>query len=422
MDAKTREYRQARQNFFTRHGSSWPGTLSDPYDILPPLALPRNEVALLMQAASDLAAIYQRTLPLLETLSDQALLEMGVPPSSLNVVRCRLPGVAGTVIGRFDFARTPAGYKLLEFNADSPGLLVETFCLNDALCREAGKVDPNEGGEQLLSVALLDAIRAGQRYVGTGEQQSNTFVTACGRYSRDTDVARYLVGVLQQHTLVGARYAAIEELCIDGSGLYDPQGRRIDVLLRVLPLHFFRDRLPWRSGLAPPIDADVEQTLFTLLETRRLAVINPPSSLLFESKALQVVIWGLFEGRLYFDDRERALIEAHMLPTYLDPPTTREPHVVKPVLGAEGDTVSLVNTELGLSTRAECTSYADQAMVYQQYVELPEMELLTELGPKVLQLVASCFVVAGRPIGVCMRAGGPITDDSAWVQPVCVAD
>ena len=274
-----------------------------------------------MQAASDLAAIYQRTVPLLDTLSDEALVELGVPASTLNVVRCALPDVAGTVVGRFDFARTPAGYKLLEFNADSPGLLVETFSLNAAVCREAGQVDPNEGGEQLLGQALHDAVLAGRRYVGLGEQQTaNTVVTACGSYARDTDVARSLLSGLQR-AAVGARYAPLEELSIDGSGLYDPQGTRIDVLLRVLPLHFFRGRLPWRRAPAPSFDAgsetgDSEETLYELVEKRRLALINPPSALLFESKALQVVIWGLFEGDLYFDDRERALIAAHMLPTY----------------------------------------------------------------------------------------------------------
>ncbi|HJY79864.1 MAG TPA: glutathionylspermidine synthase family protein [Candidatus Binatia bacterium] len=427
MDARTQQYRQARQDFFARYGALWPGTVADPYDILEPIALPRAEIALLLQSAACLAAIYQRTAPLLRTLSDEALLELGLPPATLKVVRCILPGVADTVVGRFDLARTLDGYKLLEFNADTPGLVVETFSVNHTVCQEAGKVDPNEGGEQILSEALRDAVRAGLKYVGTGEQQrANIVVTACGRYSRDAGIAGYLVKLLQQYDPMRTQYTPIEELSIDNNGLYDPQGKRIDVLLRVFPLQFFRNCLSWRGSSAQPIDtgaeADCEEGLFNLLKRRRLAVINPPSAFLLESKALQVVIWNLFEERMYFNSSERLLIEKYMLPTYLDPPSAREPYVVKPTLGAEGDSVALVNPALGSVRRALCTTYADQSMVYQRYVELPEMEVLTELGPQVLQMLTSCFVISGRPVGVCIRAGGAITDETAWVLPVCMAD
>ena len=99
-----------------------------------------------------------------------------------------------------------------------------------------------------------------------------------------------------------------------------------------------------------------------------------------------------------------------------------EPYVMKPALGAEGDSVSVVNPSLGSVTRAACSTYSDQTMVYQRYVELPAREMRTEVGPRLLQMIASCFVIAGVPVGICMRAGGAITDDSAWVLPVCVAD
>ncbi len=380
-----------------------------------------------MQAAAGIATIYKRTASLLRTLPDQALLEMGLPSVVLKVVRCSLSGTPHTVFGRLDFARTLDGYKLLEFNADNPGLVVETFAVNRAICLEAGRIDANDGAEQVLIDVLRDAVGAGRDYVRVEpSQRASVVVTASGRYSSDTGVARYLCSLLEQGDPSFARHVALEELSIDGDGLYDQSGERIDVLFRVTPLQFLEGRLSRRGTANRSLDAggeaDSGTALFDLVERRRLALINPPCALLLESKALQVVIWNLFETGTYFNKPECSLIEKYMLPTYLDPPSSGEPYVVKPALGAAGDTVAVVNPLTGSITRAAGTTYANEIKVYQRYVELPELAALTELGPRLLRTVSSCFLVGGLPLGVCMRAGGVITEESAWVVPVYLSD
>jgi hypothetical protein len=52
-----------------------------------------------------------------------------------------------------------------------------------------------------------------------------------------------------------------------------------------------------------------------------------------------------------------------------------------------------------------------------QFVPLPTRNLMTEHGVRTLHLVASCFLVSGRPSGIIFRAGGEITGDDAWVVP-----
>jgi len=156
------------------------------------------------------------------------------------------------------------------------------------------------------------------------------------------------------------------------------------------------------------------------VEQRRLAIINAPFSFLLQSKALQAVIWNLFESGQYFAEDERRLIERYMLPTYLDPPADNTAYVVKPVYGAEGDTVKVVTPGGGVVDKSVYTSYSDQVMVYQKYVDLMPSEMMTEYGPRTLHVVTSCFLIAGKPSGICMRAGEAITDESAWVLPVCI--
>src|SRR5271157_2989464 len=185
MDALLPEYRRARQEFFVRHGARWPETLADEFDILAPCTLSRAEADEILNATASLARIYDRAAQLLRRLSDEALLEMGVPGYLLPTVRCAIPGMADCVIGRFDLARTEHGYKLLEFNADVPGFMVEAFSVNTAVCRHVGKEDPNECGERELAQALTDAVQAGINYVGKIEgEHANVVVTSVGHYRR----------------------------------------------------------------------------------------------------------------------------------------------------------------------------------------------------------------------------------------------
>jgi len=416
MDALLREYRRSRLKFFARYGARWPETLADEFDLLAPCELGRAEADEILNATASLARIYGRAAQLLRRLSDGALLQMGVPGYLLPTVRRTIPGMADCVIGRFDLARTEHGYKLLEFNADVPGFLVEAFSVNTAVCRHAGKEDPNECGERDLVQALTEAVQAGIKYVGRIEgEHANVVVTSGGRYPRDRAMAEYLCRLLEAFP---AQYAPIESLGIDAGGLYDPSGSRIHVLYRFFRLQLIRNELFRPRGTS--VEPEMGGLVLRFVERRRLAIINPPFSFLLQSKALQAVIWNLFESGQYFAEDERRLIERYMLPTYLDPPPDNTAYVVKPVYGAEGDTVKVVTPAGGVVGQSVYTSYSDQLMVYQKYVDLMPSEMMTEYGPRTLHVVTSCFLLAGKPSGICMRAGEAITDESAWVLPVCI--
>ena len=266
------EYCKAREDFFSRRGAAWPGTLYDPFDILAPRGLTRAEVREILDAAAGLSRIYASAADLLRRLGDQALLEMGVPPYVLRVVRCAIPGLADCVIGRLDMVRKDGDYKLLEYNADVPGLLVEAFSINSQVCLDAGVSDPNASHELLLARELARAVGAGLRHVGrSGGEDGNVMVAFSRGSRRGEGLARHVCGLLAD---VLPRYAPLETLAIDCDGLYDAQGRRIDVLYRILPLHCFRDGLFRREdGIVPQMGGVV----FDLVQRRRLALINPPS-------------------------------------------------------------------------------------------------------------------------------------------------
>jgi glutathionylspermidine synthase len=410
------KYQCARRDFFVRHGARWTGTLADEFDVLAPCLLSRAEAGEILNAAGSLARIYNRAAQLVRRFDDGALSVLGVPPHLLRFVRCAIPGMADCVVGRFDLARTEEGYKLLEFNADVPGLIVEAFSVNTEVCRDAGKRNPNDESEQILIRALSGAVVAGLEYTGkNSHEETNVVVTSVGRYLRDRAVAEYLCRLMESFS---AQFAPIETLSIDENGLYDPKGKRIDVLYRVFPLQFIRNGIFRGRGM--PADPEMGGTMLRLVEQRKLAIINPPFSFLLESKALQAVIWNLANSEACFTSDERKLVTRYMLPTYFDPPSDNSTYVVKPVYGAEGDSVRVIGANGTVISQAGCTTHSGQSMVYQKYVAVPAPKLMTEFGRRRLHVIMSCFLISGTPTGICQRAGESITEESAWVQPTCM--
>lgn len=411
------EYRRARESFFARRGAAWPGTLYDAFDILAPYELQRAEVNGILQAAAALGRIYESAAGLLRRLPDEALVEMGIPVHVLPSVRCSISGVFDPVIGRFDLARTEGGYKLLEYNADVPALIVEAFSINAEVCSDLGCINPNASHERLLSRALKKAVTAGFENVRKRVQQRGKVVVASARgCRRDQDIAQYMCRLLSP---LEADHALIESLSVGADGLYDQSGRAIDVLYRIFPLQCIRDGL--FRGKRTDLHSEMGGEVLQLVRDRRLALINSPFAFLLECKALQALIWNLCASGHYFGEAERHLIERYMLPTSLDAPVDGTAYVMKPAYGAEGDTVKIMTSEGTVMHNADCTTYADQPMVFQKYVKLPREEIMTEYGVRSLSLLTSCFLISGTPAGICMRAGEAITDESAWVLPVCVA-
>jgi glutathionylspermidine synthase len=200
-------------------------------------------------------------------------------------------------------------------------------------------------------------------------------------------------------------------------GLYDGEGRRIDVLYRqTYPLeHLVEDRSP--DG------TKVGVQLLELWKNREVALINPPSAFLLQSKAVQALIWGLYEeGNPFFTEEERQWISKHFLPTYLDEEYFLDQQIMyvqKPAFGREGDTV-VIKSGNGEPIVADIEqTYKDETPVYQQYVPLPETVVKTINGYETVKLLHTCFLINGKAMGIGLRAGGMITNNLSSCLIIC---
>lgn len=407
------EFRRARERSFERYRSRWPGALADPYDLLEPLTLDRASVLAIETAAAAIGAIYARVLPLLHNLSGETLDALGVRSDALELTRTRVPGFDVPLLARLDLAQTPNGVKLLEYNGEAPGLVVETFGLNALECADAGLRDVNAAAPDALATAVCAELQRAIESVGGPTERALAVFGYDVRSDRGRAAARYLAHLARTSLDVRVSDVPIESLSLADDRLRLQDGSPVTVLWRPCSIRYLGASL---SGSQMPPHASAN-TVARLVRERRLALIDSPHTSLLSSKAAQAVIWGLVEQGLHFSEEEAALVETHFLPTTLDPPAADDPYVIKPAFGSEGDSIIIVDPGSGDVRCSAGTSFQDEPQVYQQYVSLPARHLMTEHGIRRLRLVTSCFLVAGRPRGIIIRAGDEITGEDAWVVP-----
>lgn len=374
--------------------------------ILPIAESRRREIA---EATERLGAIIGKTVQIARQSGEELFRELGLPEATWRAVRIAVSERHPTVVGRFDFAWTDEGLKMLEFNADTPTGIVEAFHVNGRICAEYGMADPNEGMASHIGEAFREAVEA---YRLDGYRTDSIVFSALDWHEEDAGTTRY---VMRQSGLAGTRFAALADLRVFGDRLCllrDGEHEPIDLLYR---LHALEKLAEDRDTDGYPTGARV----LDMIAERRLAVLNPPSALIAQTKALQALIWNLYEAGQFYADEEREAIRAYMLPTYLENRFEgRCAYVTKPILGREGGGVTLYEADGTFLERDGEALYWEQPMIYQQRVELPVVPVRHEGGTADARLLWGSFLIGGRASAIVARAGGRITGNLAYYVPV----
>ena len=234
------------------------------------------------------------------------------------------------------------------------------------------------------------------------------------------DAAQYIVNELQQNNQINVNYLPLDEMRMDDLGLYDARGHKIDVLIRLYPLYrFCRAGIPHRKKPGCTLD---HRMLHECLIRRQLVMLNTPLATVLETKAIQALIWRLYESGVYFGQKDRELIHRYFLRTTFEPPPGQDPVVVKPMYGGGGSDVIVSDPDGNILERGRTSHNKGDPCIYQEYVEPPEVETMTEDGVKTLRVIVSAWVIDGRYVGVSYRTGQGITDASWWISPIYVGE
>ncbi|MEK3914515.1 glutathionylspermidine synthase family protein [Paenibacillus sp. FSL H7-0331] len=366
----------------------------------------------LQEATDRLARIFHKCYPVLQEAEDDFLLAMGIPAEALQTVRIKLPAAFATVYGALDLAWTTDGIKLIEFNADTPSLIVEAYYVNGHVCRHHGVINPNEGCEQHFPLAFQRMLE------GYGELAYSTEPIAfCSLdwHEEDAATTRYL---LQQSGLNG-RFVPLSDLRVYEDNLYFVDGDYLTPVPMMLRHHAL-------EKLAIETDEDGYPTgahTLDLIARGKVGIINPPSAFLCQTKALLALIWSLHETGVFFSEEEHEWVARYMLPTYFENRFIGEhAYVEKPIYGREGGSVTLYDADGTIAEHNDSDEYCDQPMVYQKRVELPQITVQTLNGPYTGSALWRSFIIGGTPSAVLLRLGNKITGNESFYLPVGLKD
>ncbi|MUG73680.1 MULTISPECIES: glutathionylspermidine synthase family protein [Paenibacillus] len=418
------ERREALYEPLRREGVfTWDWLYGQEYALAGLCRIRRSRLEEMRRAAEALGRVYARTVQIVQQGEPALWTELGLPEASFGALRLRFDDTVPTMIGRFDFALTPDGLKMLEFNSDTPTGIVEAFHANGRICAAYGAEDPNAGCSEALGEAFERMLRL---YREAGYPTERFVFSALGWHEEDAGTTRYL---LQQSGVTGAAFVPLADLRVKGERLWapglppagstafaEPPLQPVDVLYRLHAL----------EKLAEDRDTDGYPTgehVLRLIADRRLAIVNPPSGFAAQTKALQALIWNLHEADEFYTKEEHDTIRRYMLPTYLEPcfePGT--PYVAKPILGREGSSVTIYDGSGAARESSGEQEYADQPMVYQQFTELPPIRVETANGPFDGRLLWGCFLIDGKGSAVIARVGGTITSNLSYYLPCALEE
>ncbi len=392
------------------------------YAIYGALEVSREHARALRTASSRLYKLMTRLATVLQGADEQVLLDIGIPRPALPYCQTIMPEMPAVMCGRFEFAMTVQGPKLLEFNAETPTFVVELFHINGQVCADFGLVDPNMHCQDQLVQAIHSSINAGITWLKPHPGKSISVVFSSYANLKEergtTEFYRNLIESredLPYHT----SFRSLDELRVTSNCLLTAEGEHVNILYKLYPTeHLIEDKAPDGTpvGLA----------LMDLVHKRHLAIINPPISFILQNKALMALLWAmhLVQSEL-FTPEEHGWITQYVLPTYLDAndaqgqPVFAGQYVIKPVYGREGASISIRNTHEVIE-QSEQSLYSNQVMIYQHYAALPTTTIQTEDGLSEVCLVHNCFVVDGTPSAIGVRASRKlIFDDNAYFLPIC---
>jgi glutathionylspermidine synthase len=382
----------------------------DEYALANPFPISRELRIELKEASERLGIVYAKTIEVVQQADDELLEEIGIPKAAWGAARTAFQGLAPTLIGRFDFAPTRQGLRLLEFNAETPTDIVEAFYVTGEICREYGAENPNEGMNQDLAGAFENAL---SYYKDLGFPTEAVVFCSVDWHIEDAGTTKYLLSKSGLNgTFVPLSHLRVFE---DRLQVFDGIAHSpVDLMYRLHPL----------EKMAEEHDTDGYPTgphLLDIISRGRLAIVNPPGALLSQSKAMQALIWNLHENREYYLPEEHDTIAKYMLPTYYENRFRgHSAYVTKPVFGREGGAISLYGSDGELLARDDENSYWNQPMIYQQAAELDPVTVETLNGLFCGRMIFGSFLVGGKGSGIVARVGSRITGNMAYFLPLCI--
>ncbi|WP_041257342.1 glutathionylspermidine synthase family protein [Fibrella aestuarina] len=320
--------------------------------------------------------------------------ELGIPANLVDLIRHSWDDDRNILLyGRFDLAGGDSGIKLIEFNADTATCLPETAVVQYAHLRANGLDDDQQfNGLFEALVSQFNELKS------QNPDLTPTLLLSAMREAPEDDTNVALLGEAAREAGFEVAFAYIDEVEFSADeGIYrfekGPDGRpqftRYDFWFKLVPWEYIAEDEPELTAL-----------LTQIVKGRKAVVLNPAYSLLFQSKAILVILWELYPNHPLLLRTERK-------------PLTGIPSVEKVLFGREGANIRLLDAG-GQATETAEGDYGDYPKIYQQYIDFPS----DAAGHR---YQAGVFF-AGEACALGFRRGGKILDNTAQFVGHVVVD
>jgi len=313
--------------------------------------------------------------------------ELNIPFNLVDIIKASWENdVHWHLYGRFDFAggldRIPI--KLLEFNADTPTLLLDTAIAQWAMLK-ANNLD-----EYRQFNNIHECIKENFQRLVTLEENVDKFdeyyegwkilFSSVRGAQEDEDTTRYLESIAKEAGFESA-FAYMDEI------EFDPQE---GIFFEDVQYDYFFKLVPWEDIAIS--EGDLALILTQIVNNQKAIILNPAYTLMFQSKAFMKILWDLFPNHPL------------LLETSFEPLKDKA-YVKKPAFGREGENITVYD-ENGDIVDQKDGHYDNFKPIYQ------ERAVLNQDSNKNFYQAGVFFAYEGCGLG--FRTGvRPILDDDA---------
>lgn len=316
-------------------------------------------------------------------LDANRLVELGIPNNLHELVRLSWDDDRQRhLYGRFDLAGGVGGQpiKLIEFNADTATCLPETALVQWAHLKANGLDDQRQ-----FNTVFESLVEAFQVLRQQNADLTPTLLLTTMRDFPEDDANVSVLGEAAREAGFEVEYEymdAVEFSPVEGLFKQNPRNghfERFDFWFKLVPWEYIAE------------EEELAEILTQLVRERKVVVLNPAYTLIFQSKAILKVLWELFPNH-------------PLLLATGEQPLPAKSWVEKVLFGREGANVRVLDAGGRATAEAE-GEYGDQPRVYQEFVEFPK-----DAAGHHYQ--AGVFF-AGEGCGLGYRRGGTILDNTA---------
>ncbi len=311
--------------------------------------------------------------------------KLNIPKKMIPLIEYSFKKRHPFLMGRFDLAGGLDGSqpKLLEFNADTPTLIVETALLQNEIQDTHQKRTADDLMEK-IGLRLKEIISF------YDEKEQRILFSSLG-FEEDKLTAQFLEKAAQKQDLK-TRYADLPNIIFsEEDGVYYEQSKelfyRFDFLAKWLPWDFIIFDEP-----------DLLDILSELIMNDKLIVLNPAYTMVWGSKAFLALLYEWYPETSF------------LLPTYTKKKQLKgKVFVTKPDFGRLGENIKIRDAEGDVIEKTD-GDYGDGPKVHQAFHNLDQIDDI---------FIQPSVFYGDEPWSVCARAQEDlIIDDDCWFVPL----